>query len=137
MRPRLILIAACLASTLAFAAPPPDPNAWTPDQDSVAKVDAMALKFDLPAEFGAITAYARYYGGTVIDGKRVIIGALITPQIRKEDSGTVHIVTSTNIPAFADGGCMFIYLTYDPEAGGITQMRCNFELRPPPPPAKE
>jgi hypothetical protein len=123
------------SKSLAQAPLQSDPNQWVPDPALVARIDAEALRYELPKEFGSLSAYARYYWGTAHKGRKVVQGALVTPQIRKDDAGQVRIVDEDHAPAFADGGCMFIYLEYDLEAGKITHIECNFDLRPPPRPS--
>ena len=137
----LIVVAVDLALALqAYAAPLSDPNEWRPDTALVARVDSQAVQFALPSEFGSITAYSRYYWGTVADGRRVVDGVLIAPGVAKaigrSQSQLVNIVPETSAPAIADGGCDIVSIQFDVESGKITDARCNFQLPvPPPPPA--
>src|ERR1700688_4817516 len=115
------ILAALLANLPdARGAPPPDPNEWTPDADAVAQVDLLALRFQPPKEFGALSAYARYYWGTARNGRRLIEGVFISPQIAiaigKDPSNQIHIVPESSAPAIGDGGCTVVNVEFDVEA---------------------
>lgn len=134
------IIAIFLAcNSVAWATPPPDPNEWLPDADVVARVDSLALRFELPTEFGALRAYARYYWGTARNGRRLIQGVFISPQlaimIGADSSSRIHIVRENLAPAFADGGCTVIHVEFDVEANSLVETNCNFELPVPRPPS--
>jgi hypothetical protein len=117
-----------------------DPNEWTPDEKTVTRVDAMALKLELPKEFGSISYYSRFYYGTVRSGHKVIEGIFLSPLVQKAmhrnaDSG-IHVVPESMAVGIADGGCMEVNLEFDVQSEKI-ESHCNFELRVPPPPLKE
>ena len=115
-----------------------DPNEWAPDAKTVARVDAMALNLELPKEFGSIGDYSRFYYGTVRNGRKVIEGTLVSPQVQKvghrSEAAGIHIVPESTPIGTADGGCMQVNLEYDVQSEKV-ESRCNFDgPRPPPPP---
>jgi hypothetical protein len=141
MRPKTAALAACLwaGATGASAAPPPDLNEWTPDASVVARVDTQALTYELPKGFDRLDYYARYYWGTVHDGRRVIEGSLIYSLwvSDKSELGKIHIVPESDAKGIADGGCTEVNVEYDVELNKITHIACNYELPIPPPPPKQ
>ncbi|MEI9932857.1 MAG: hypothetical protein WDM89_20550 [Rhizomicrobium sp.] len=76
------------------------PNEWTPDAQTISHIDALALKLELPKEFGSIGDYSRFYYGTMHAGRKVIIGTFVSPQVQKAEhrrvTSGIHIVPESN-----------------------------------------
>jgi hypothetical protein len=100
-------------------------------------VDALALEFELPAEFGSMRDYSRFYYGTARDGKRLIERVFLSPAIEKFRNPIVpsgiQIVPGSMVVGIGDGGCIEVNVEFDVQSKKIDG-HCNFDLRPPPPP---
>jgi hypothetical protein len=123
-------VALALGVLCASAATADDPSQWRPSQALVARIDAHLF---VPAKDGGPRQnYDRYYAGAVQDGRRVVL-----IELDNFDPGprTVHIVSPSQIPRIADGGCEVITGAYDVAAHRLSDLVCNFAL-PVPPPAK-
>ena len=122
---------AILMCTGAFGA---TESEWVPSSALVALADTQVLKLELPEGFGSVSAYARYYWGTVHHGHRVVEGVLLSPAaerlMRKVAAQRVNIVSQDTAPGFADGGCMLVNVEYDVDASKLVRSDCNYARYP-------
>lgn len=136
----LVVVFAAFPAWSGIASNPTDPNEWTPDAQTISHIDALALKLELPKEFGSIGDYSRFYYGTMHAGRKVIIGTFVSPQVQKAEhrrvTSGIHIVPESMPIGIADGGCMQVNLEYDVQSQNV-ESRCNFELPVPPLPPPE
>jgi hypothetical protein len=132
---KAVAIIAILLSSAALGA---SESEWVPDTALVSRADAAAMRITLPAEFGPVTAYARYYWGVTRHGHRMIDGVLVSPSVERTTGKIapqrVNIVRVETAPGFADGGCMLVYVEFDVEASALTDSHCSFDSQPPPQP---
>jgi hypothetical protein len=116
-----------------------DPGEWTPDAKTISRVDALALKLELPKGFGSISDYSRFYYGTVRNRQKVVEGIFLSPSLRVDFQmnfpGGVHVVPEGTIAGIADGGCAQVNLEFDVQSEKV-ESRCNYAL-PVPPPAEQ
>ncbi len=67
------VMAPIIIGSTAFADAPHDPNGWVPDARTIAGLDNTVLAGKIKSH-GPLKDYARYYWGTVVNGRRVIAG---------------------------------------------------------------
>jgi len=131
------MISGVIPNTSVMGAPPADPNEWAPSHPLVVSLDKLAIQYTIPREFGPLTDYGRYYFGTEIRRRKVIVGVMIAPAIMKSakpgDSAGFHVVPENEAPALAHGGCMVITTVFDISDKKITEQDCNSEQLSPPP----
>ena len=65
--------------------------------------------------------YARYYYGSVENGRRLLIGTFI----RDDRHPGIRVTTKGKVPRVFDGGCYQINVIYDVDAKQTVLIRCN------------
>jgi hypothetical protein len=135
---RANLGAICAVAAVSLAGPitaQPAPNLqWTPTAKIVAQLEKAIPPqegFRRPKDLN-LSDYDRYYTGSQVDGRKVILGLYV--QIRTRDSaqrpdsartGQIHIAPSQQLPLISDGGCGVIHVFYDPQTGSPPTLQCN------------
>ena len=106
-------------------ADPGDTPFWMPDMASVTKIEQTVIMpkgVQKPLE-----AYGRYYAGITKNGRRMIRGEFVMPQMNDKFPRIYLTQNEDDLPAIEDGGCGVINLYYDIEMQKITAIACNGE----------
>ena len=119
---RGFLATAILATMTCSAAAAP---AWTPDMQSIAKLERAVRVPSGPGQPAKPLAYYdRYYAGTIESGHRMIHGEYILLG-KTQAKNSVHIVGLNDLPLIMDGGCGIVNVLYDADVGRIAAAYCN------------
>src|SRR5580704_6310657 len=85
-------------------------QSWTPNLKTISRLESF-VRLPPHAEH-RLNQYARYYAGTVVDGRRVIRD-LYRYALQPRQVAGIHIVKDTGPLMGLDGGCDFVSLDYD------------------------
>lgn len=101
--------------------------------------ESAALSFDLlrgiearltmPAKSAPLSSYDRYYAFGKRDGRIVLIGVFLAPDLNDATLGqapSIHIALDEDeLPAVFDGGCSVVNLVADPSLPEEAKLWCN------------
>ncbi len=92
--------------TAMAASEAPDPDAWIPTTDQIARVET---------KLGNLKRYTRYYEGIVVSGHKQIVGFFIL------DGGDLNIHPTDKLSSVYvfDGGYKYLHVHYDIETDKI------------------
>jgi hypothetical protein len=111
----MLPIVLCQSVSTAFA----KTAEWLPTNDEIAFVEAHVR---LPAGASPVAKYERYYTGTWVSGRRIVIAVFL----RRGGSTGVHIRRSRDMPiGIQDGGCAEVTVYFDIGAKHQTGAYCN------------
>ena len=121
-----------LTAWIFYSAASQQDGEWKPGSKLVAHVDGLALTGKLPAEFGPLSAYSRFYWGEKRDGRKFIKGVLVDPhwsqKMRGWAPGSVRVGPRKQAPAVGDGGCTVVNVEFDVKADKLLAEDCNPDL---------
>lgn len=112
-------------ASVAFAAA----KSWTPADNQIAELEASVrlekLPGWLPSEAPSLARYDRYYAGSTVEGKKVILGEFVVPEDPGHAPG-IHIVANKDeFPRIEGGGCTIVNVIYSPTRHKVISIWCN------------
>jgi len=120
-----VLVLMVLSVSVAFAAP----KKWTPTDTQVAELESTVRLENLhdgaQSASPSLAKYERFYAGSVLDRRMVILGEFLIPEITGHQPGIHIVVNKDEFPVIEGGGCTVIHVIYSPTQRKVISTLCN------------